>query len=140
MTKRNETGDFAMDMTRQSDVASERPWPSSATPKHPKPAPEWCTCEAVDPGKTSGGLIIPGQQTASGEMDMKRLVLLEASEAHYTGGARVECAIPVGSTLIPRGNCEVQKVHPAWMAPGDKRDLRFVHMRDIAGFMPPSAN
>lgn len=109
-------------------------------PKHPKPAVEWATCEAVEPGKTAGGLIIPGQQTASGELDMKRLVLLEASEAHYTGGAKVPCAIPVGSTLIVRGGAEVLGVHPAWKAPGDTRDIRFVHLRDVCGFTPPAGN
>lgn len=96
-----------------------------------EPAMEWCVCEAQEISKIL---------VSSDAEDSRRLVLIKASRGHFTGGAFVECAIPAGSTLIPRQNCESYKVSRQWMEKGDDRDLRLVHLRDVACFVPPASN
>lgn len=120
----------ALSMAVQSEVISQRPWPSTDTPKL-VPAPEFCIVEA----QAMSTIIVDAESA-----DTVRLVLVAASEGHYTAGTKVPCAIPIGATIIPRQNPECYKIHRLWMPKGDDRDLRMLHLRDVMLVIEPVVN
>lgn len=95
------------------------------------PAPEWCIVEAQAMSK----IILEAEGG-----DSVRLVLVAASEGHYTAGTKVPCSIPVGATIIPRQNPECYKIHRLWMPKGDDRDLRMLHLRDVMLVIEPEVH
>jgi hypothetical protein len=96
-----------------------------------KPAAEWCVVEAQEMSR----ILISAEHA-----EMKKLVLVEASDGHYTAGTKVPCEIPVGSVIIPRMNPEIWPVHQMWRDKDDDRDLRMLHLRDVMSFIPPASH
>lgn len=105
-----------------------------------KAGTEWVVCEALEPGKTAGGLIIPGVSNNQ-EQPMYRHITQHDVRGYWTAGSFVEMFIPAGSLLIPRGGAEMQGIHPMYREDSWRdRKMMLVHLRDVAGFIPPEAN